>query len=153
MCCIRACGGYCCDGGAVRMPRAAGCPIRSATPARGWAELANLKSSDRRVLIVDDGHGELSALAGTAEPAMASSIDTVTALQVRGAAVQPLLNSELDLARSLGWSGSIAPPAAVASRPAGGPPTDTVQLQWLGEGAIRGALLDHIAAATDGDSI
>jgi hypothetical protein len=121
--------------------------------ARAWAELANLKSSDRRVLIVDDGHGELTALAGTAEPAMASSIDTVTALQVRGAAVEPLLSSELDLARSLGWSGSLLPPAAVAPRPAGGPAAEAVQLQWLGEGAIRSALLDHIAAATDGDSI
>jgi PLD-like domain len=117
--------------------------------ARAWAQLANLKSSDRRVLIVDDGHGELTALAGTAEPAMASSIDTVTALQVRGAAVQPLLDSELALARSLGWSGSIAPPVADARRAA----PDAVQLQWLAEGAIRSALLNHIAAATDRDYI
>ncbi len=32
--------------------------------ARAWAQLANLKSSDRRVLIADDGHGGLTALGG-----------------------------------------------------------------------------------------
>lgn len=119
---------------------------------RAWAALANLKSSGRRVLITDDGVGELTALAGTAEPAMASSVDTVTALQVRGAAVGPLLESELDLARSFGWQGSITPPAATAYSPSGAA-ADVLQFQWLAEGAIRDALLDHIAAATDGDSI
>src|SRR5665213_3882957 len=72
---------------------------------RTRAQLSNFKSSDRRVLITDDGHGELTALAGTAEPAMADSTDTVTALQVSGSAVRPLLTSELQLARAFGWTG------------------------------------------------
>jgi PLD-like domain len=118
--------------------------------ARAWAQLANLKSSDRRVLIADDGAGNLTALTGTAEPAMASSIHTVTALQVRGATVEPLLISELNLARTFGWAGSIAEPA-LAPGPVSD--TDTLTLQWLGEGAIRDALLHHIAQASDGDSI
>jgi hypothetical protein len=120
--------------------------------ARAWAQLANLKASDRRVLIADDGHGALLALAGSAEPAQARSIDTVTALQVSGAAVAPLLASELDLARSFGWAGSIAAPAAV---PAAAVPdaAQALQFQWLGEGAIRDALLAHIGATGSGDTI
>jgi PLD-like domain len=117
--------------------------------ARAWAQLANLKSSDRRVLIADDGHGVLTALAGTAEPAMASSIHTVTALEVTGPVVKPLLNSELQLARGFGWSGTMVLPAAAAV-PAS---ASTLNFQWLGEGAIRDGLLRHIAATTDGDTI
>lgn len=119
--------------------------------ARAWGELANLKSSDRRVLITDDGHGELTAFAGAAEPAMDRSIDTLAALQVTGAAVEPLLRAELNLARGFGWSGTIAAPTdpqATAPASAG-----TLQFQWLGEGAIRDALLDHIAATTEADTI
>jgi hypothetical protein len=122
--------------------------------ARAWAQLANLKSANRRVLIADDDHGELTALAGSAEPAMASSIDTVTALQVQGAGVQPLLASELKLARVFGWHGSMPLPAVSAARaPDAGAAADELQFQWLGEGAIRAAVLAHIAAANDGDSI
>lgn len=127
---------------------------------RAWSQLANLKSSNRRVLIADDGGGNLIALAGTAEPAMASSIHTVTGLQVRGAAVQPLLISELTLARAFGWSGAIPAPAADAAHSSAGTPGgrkpsagDAVQFQWLGEGAIRDALLEHIGAAGTGDNI
>jgi hypothetical protein len=118
--------------------------------ARAWAQLANLKSSDRRVLIADDGADNLTALTGTAEPAMASSIHTVTALQVRGAVVEPLLLSELNLARSFGWAGSIAMPPVPARSATG---AETLNFQWLSEGAIRDALLHHIEEASDGDSI
>jgi hypothetical protein len=122
---------------------------------RAWAQLANLKAADRRVLIADDERGELTALTGSAEPAMASSVDTVTALQVHGAEVQALLASELKLARTFGWNGSIAPPAGVIAPATGSDSTaaDRLQFQWLGEGAIRAAVLAHIAAAHDGDSI
>jgi hypothetical protein len=119
---------------------------------RGWAQHANRKSSDRRVLITDDGHGALLALAGSAEPALPDSIDTVTALQVSGAAVAPLLGSELELARSFGWNGSMTPPAA---GPAAGVPDapQALQFQWLGEGAIRDALLSRIEATGSGDTL
>ena len=122
--------------------------------ARAWGQLANLKSADRRVLIADDEHGELTALTGSVEPAMASSVDTVTALQVRGVEVQALLASELKLARVFGWSGSMALPVVSAVRAAApGTLADDLQFQWLGEGAIRAAVLAHIAAASEGDSI
>ena len=121
--------------------------------ARAWAQLANLKSSDRRVLLADDGHGALVAQAGTSEPAMASSIDTVTGLQVTGPAVLPLLRSELQLAHSFGWSGSMVLPTAAPDPPDPLQRTDTVEIQWLGEGAIRNALLEHIAATSLGDNI
>lgn len=121
--------------------------------ARAWAQLANLKSSNRRVLLADDGHGGLVAQVGTSEPAMASSTDSVTGLQVTGPAVLPLLRSELQLARSFGWNGSMVLPATVPE--AADPPrrADTLEIQWLGEGAIRNALLEHIAAASLGDNI
>ena len=84
---------------------------------------------------------------------MANSIDTVTALQLRGAAVQPLLASELDLARVFGWSGSLRLPTGHARQPPAGGPAAELQFQWLGEGALRAALLAHIAAAEAGDGI
>jgi hypothetical protein len=120
--------------------------------ARAWAQLGNLKSSDRRVLISDDGAGALTALAGTAEPAMAESTDTVTALQVTGPAVRPLLGSELALAHAFGWRGAITVPAPPPA-PAPGVDASSLELQWLGEGAIRDALLEHITAATNADTI
>jgi hypothetical protein len=136
------------DGGGGWLPN----PFSDTGPpltVRAWAQLANLKSSDRRVLIADDGHGVLTALAGTAEPAMSSSIHTVTALAVSGPVVRPLLNSELTLARGFGWSGTmVLPPTAPQGAGAG-----MLNFQWLAEGAIRDALLQHIAAATDGDNI
>jgi PLD-like domain len=117
---------------------------------RAWAALANLKSSNRRVLITDDGHGALTALTGTAEPAMASSIDSVTALQISGPSVQPLLDSELQLARAFGWNGNLA---LADAAPAPTADTGMLNIRWLGEGALRDALLEHIAAATDTDTI
>jgi hypothetical protein len=121
--------------------------------ARAWAQLANLKSSNRRVLLADDGRGGLVAQAGTSEPAMASSNDTVTGLQVSGPAALPLLHSELELARSFGWSGSMVLPNAAPERSDPQRRTDTLEIQWLGEGAIRNALLEHIAATSVGDNI
>ncbi|HEV2703036.1 MAG TPA: phospholipase D-like domain-containing protein [Steroidobacteraceae bacterium] len=114
---------------------------------RAWAQLANLKSANRRVLIADDGHDALLALVGTAQPAMAGSIDTVTALEVKGPAVAPLLMSELELARSFGWNRSLVLPAAA---PAAASP---LKIQWLGEGAIHDALLAHIGATGPADTI
>ncbi len=116
---------------------------------RAWAQLANLKSTNRRVLIADDGHDELVALVGTAQPAMANSIDTVTALEVKGPAVAPLLMSELALARSFGWNRSLVVPAATAAADA----APALTFQWLGEGAIRDALLSHIGATDGADTI
>jgi hypothetical protein len=121
--------------------------------AYAWAQLANLKSSNRRVLLADDGHGGLVAQVGTTEPAMASSIDTVTGLQVSGSSVLPLLRSELQLARSFGWNGALAIPTAAPDPPDPLRRTEPLEIQWLGEGAIRNALLEHIAATSVGDSI
>jgi hypothetical protein len=126
--------------------------LYSPLSAHAWAQLANLKSSDRRVLIADDGHGALVALAGSAEPAMANSIDSVTAVEVRGPAVAPLLGSELQLARSFGWDGSIAAPAATPA-PVAPDAAEVLKFQWLGEGAIRDALLSHIDATGSADTI
>ncbi|HEY4338648.1 MAG TPA: phospholipase D-like domain-containing protein [Steroidobacteraceae bacterium] len=140
------------DPGAGWLPN----PYSDAGPpltARSWAQLPNLKSSNRRVLIADDGHGGLSAQAGTTEPAMASSIDTVTGLQVNGPSVLPLLHSELQLARSFGWNGSLPVPSSAPASPAPRAGPDTLKIQWLGEGAIRSALLAHIAPTRSGDNI
>src|ERR1700727_1358282 len=70
----------------------------------------------------------------------------------RSAALRPLLSSELQLARAFGWSGVLTLPAA-APAGTGSPDPGALDLHWLGEGAIRDALLRHIGAATDADSI
>ena len=117
---------------------------------RAWAQLATLKSANRRVLIADDGRGSLLAYTGSVQPALAYSTDTVTALSVSGPAVVPLLRSELDLARAFGWTGTLVAPAAPATRLAA---ATVLRFQWLGAGAIRDELLDHIGATGRGDSI
>ncbi len=121
--------------------------------ARAWAQLANLKSSDRRVLIADDGHGTLLAQAGTGERPWQAASTRSRACRSMAPSVLPLLRSELDLARAFGWTGSLTVPPATAGVAASYGDTQSLQIQWLGEGAIRDALLEHIAAAGVGDSI
>ncbi len=104
-------------------------------------------------MVADDGHGALNAQAGTAEPAMASSIDTVTGVQVSGPTVLPVLQSELELARAFGWHGALSVPKAAPAPAAARRDVDAPTLQWLGAGAIHDALLEHIAATRTGDSI
>lgn len=118
---------------------------------RAWARLLNMKANHRKVLIADDGAGGLVGLVGSMNPHDASGAHSNTALQARGAALIPLLASELAVARFSGWRGDWPLPAAPAA-PAQ-PAAPTLRLRALTEGAIRDALLEQIALARRDDRI
>jgi phosphatidylserine/phosphatidylglycerophosphate/cardiolipin synthase-like enzyme len=123
----------------------------------------NLKASDRRLVIADDGHGGLIAVVGSASPSDSESSWSNAAARISGAALESLLTSELEIARLSGWrdSGAITaldgsaakPPAPCTAATAGTPPDDMARVQVLTEGAIRQALLARLAATEHGDSI
>jgi phosphatidylserine/phosphatidylglycerophosphate/cardiolipin synthase-like enzyme len=121
-----------------------------------WARLANFKANHRKVIIGDDGKGQLVGIVASANPHDASSAHSNVAARINGPSLTPLLESELAVARFSGWQGVIAvdpaPPA---------PPEDStalatgqvVRTQVLTEGAIRRALVERLNATVRGDSI
>jgi phosphatidylserine/phosphatidylglycerophosphate/cardiolipin synthase-like enzyme len=116
---------------------------------RAWAQLMNFKANHRKVIIGDDGEGELVGIVASANPHEASEGHSNVALKAVGPALAPLLASELALARESGWRGEIALPRSPESE---GAVTGT-RVQYLTEGAIRTQLLARIGAASKGDSI
>jgi HKD family nuclease len=119
-----------------------------------WARLLNFKANHRKVIIADDGQGGLVAIVGSANIHDASSAHSNAALKIRGNAILPLLRSELDVARFSGWTGHLPIPAQIQDAP-GAPPGPALQseVKVLTEGAIRGALLEHLDSAVRGDNI
>jgi phosphatidylserine/phosphatidylglycerophosphate/cardiolipin synthase-like enzyme len=125
----------------------------------------NFKADHRKVLIADDGRGGLAAVVASANPHDGESAWSNAAARVSGAALASLLASELAVARFSGWrerADPYSPAPAAASGPAPGCAADTAagltaggsaRVQVLTEGAIRAALLEHVAAAGRGDSI
>ncbi len=130
---------------------------------RAWARLLNMKANHRKVVIADDGLGGLVGLVGSMNPHDASSAHSNLALQVRGAALEPLLASELAVARFSGWRGEWPEPIAAADAARalpgaagrGGPDADAagfargerVRVRALTEGAIADAVLERLAQA------
>jgi phosphatidylserine/phosphatidylglycerophosphate/cardiolipin synthase-like enzyme len=115
-----------------------------------WARLLNFKADHRKVLLADDGHGGLTGIVTSANPHDASSLHSNVALKASGAALLPLLESEMSLARDAGWRSSWEAPE-IAPAPASA--DSTAQLQVLTEGEIGRAILNNIAATRVGDSI
>jgi phosphatidylserine/phosphatidylglycerophosphate/cardiolipin synthase-like enzyme len=120
---------------------------------RAWARLLNFKANHRKVVIADDGSeaAGLVGIVGSANPHDASSAHTNLALELRGEALRPLLESEFEIARFSGWTGSPWPTP-------GTPPLEPVRqrvarAQVLTEGAIRDALLERFAATRAGEHI
>lgn len=74
---------------------------------RAWARLLNFKANHRKVLIADDGSSprSLVGIVSSANPHDASSGHSNLALEIRGEALRPLLESELEIARFSGWRG------------------------------------------------
>jgi len=149
---------------------------------RALARLANFKANHRKVIIADDGESGIVGLVTSANPHDASSAHSNVAVRVSGAVLEPLLDSELDIARFSGWKEKwsaselvsqvtatadarseqppttpprIGPPAAeVPTRSAEISSDGTVaRARFLTEGAIRDALLEQIGGAVEGDSI
>jgi phosphatidylserine/phosphatidylglycerophosphate/cardiolipin synthase-like enzyme len=119
----------------------------------------NFKADHRKVLVADDGRGGLAAVVASANPHDAESAWSNAAARVSGAALTSLLASELAVARFSGWRGrddaySPGPaPECAADSAAGLAAGSSARVQVLTEGAIRAALLEHVAAAGRGDSI
>lgn len=121
-----------------------------------WARRLNHRANQRKVIIGDDGHGGLVGIVGSADPHDAESSQSNVAVRVAGPALEPLLRSELAVARFSGWKGSLDPPPAAAAPTAPpGPlsPDAAAHVQVLTEGEIRTALLARIKAAAPGDFV
>ncbi len=116
-----------------------------------WARLLNFKADHRKVIIGDDGRGGITGIVTSANPHDASSAHSNVAVQIGGAALLPLLESELALARDAGWTGSWRPPApAAVSAP---PPERAARVQVLTEGQIRSVLVRNLGSTRAGDQI
>jgi phosphatidylserine/phosphatidylglycerophosphate/cardiolipin synthase-like enzyme len=116
-----------------------------------WARLLNFKADHRKVIIGDDGKGGIIGIVTSANPHDASSFHSNVALKLAGAALAPLLESELALAAEAGWSGNWEAPE-LAAAPTASPET-TARVQVLTEGEIRAAIVRNFAGARVGDSI
>jgi hypothetical protein len=116
-----------------------------------WARLLNFKANHRKVIIGDDGRGGITGIVTSANPHDASSLHSNVALQLSGAALEPLLASELALARYSGWQGSLATSAQPATQPATA--DNTARVQVLTESEIGAAIIRNFAGARAGDSI
>jgi phosphatidylserine/phosphatidylglycerophosphate/cardiolipin synthase-like enzyme len=80
------------------------------------------------------------------------------AAKIAGAAVGPLLASELDIARFSGWAGNLDPPGLSPTVEAVSAQNEltsghSARVRVLTEGAIRRALLEELDATSRGDSI
>ena len=119
----------------------------------------NFKSDERKLVIADDGRDALVAVVASANPIDRETRWSNSGIRVSGAALGPLIESELTLARLSGWHGRSAgySPAAVprcAGDATGAASAEgTGRVQVLTEGAIRAALLERIDAASRGDAI
>jgi hypothetical protein len=117
-----------------------------------WARLLNFKADHRKVLIADDGHGGITGIVTSANPHDASSLHSNVALKISGAALVPLLESELSLARDSGWHTGWEPPPP-APTPALANPGEAARVQVLTEGQIGAAITRNVGGTRVGDSI
>jgi phosphatidylserine/phosphatidylglycerophosphate/cardiolipin synthase-like enzyme len=128
---------------------------------RSWARLLNFKANHRKVVIADNGAGDLVGIVSSANPHDASSAHSNVAIKITGDAIRPLLESEIEVARFSGWRGNLRPHEAADVRPAppfvlGAPspaPIDQAAVEVLTEGAIRRRIVERIEATRRGDAI
>jgi phosphatidylserine/phosphatidylglycerophosphate/cardiolipin synthase-like enzyme len=117
-----------------------------------WARLLNFKADHRKVVIADDGRGGITGIVTSANPHDASSLHSNVGLQLSGAALQPLLESELALARESGWRSAWEPPPLAPAAPVANP-AEAARVQVLTEGEIGSAIVRNFGSARVGDSI
>ena len=116
-----------------------------------WARLLNFKADHRKVIIGDDGKGGITGIVTSANPHDASSAHSNVGLKVSGAALMPLLESELAIAAQAGWNGNL--PASEAPVAATISPENIARVQVLTESEIRAAIVRNFSGARVGDSI
>ncbi len=114
--------------------------------------LANFKADHRKLVISGDGQGSLRGLLSSANPHDASSAHSNVGLSLAGPVLLPLLQSEIALARSAGWRGSL-PLQAVSAKPPPAATAHTALVRVATEAAIRDALLARLESTQAGDSI
>jgi phosphatidylserine/phosphatidylglycerophosphate/cardiolipin synthase-like enzyme len=115
---------------------------------RSWLSLLNFKANHRKVIVADRADGEWVGLVTSGNPHDASSGHSNVALRFSGSLALKVLESELDVARFSGWSGSIDVPASPALVPDPGP-----QMAFVTEMRIRDRMLGAIEAASQGDEV
>lgn len=117
-----------------------------------WARLLNFKANHRKVLIADDGKGGITGMVTSANPHDASSRHSNVALRLSGPALQPLLESELALARAAGWQSGWQPPPP-GPAPAIANPAEAARVQVLTEGQIGAAIVRNLGGTRVGDAV
>jgi phosphatidylserine/phosphatidylglycerophosphate/cardiolipin synthase-like enzyme len=120
-------------------------------PFGAWARLLNFKADHRKVILGDDGKGGLTGIVTSANAHDASSLHSNVGLRLSGAALSPLLESELSLAREAGWQRNWEVPEVPV--PVGVQPDAMGRVQVLTEGEIGAAIVRNFAGARVGDSI
>jgi len=127
---------------------------------RSYLAMANFKANHRKLVIADDGRGDLNALITSANPHDGSSAHRNVALQFDGSAVDDLLVSELAVLNLSGAQSVIASiNTAVQSLKNATGHSSTVRsgeidgrtLQVISESAIKKVLLDSLNNAVEGD--
>jgi len=116
--------------------------------------LLNFKADHRKLALTGDGHGSLRGIVASANPHDASSAHSNVGVELAGPALQPLLDSEIAIARAAGWQGilPLARVGAAVSAPEAAPAV-AARVQVATEGAIRDALIEHVDGAGRGDAI
>jgi hypothetical protein len=108
---------------------------------RAWLRALNSKADNRQVLVADDGSGGWVSI-------IPASSNGNLAVQIAGGLARDIAASELQIAA---WSSDDDRlPAAPRAQ---GPGLGSIDARFLTEGAIRGAVLDALAAAGAGDEV
>ncbi|PID60649.1 MAG: phospholipase [Gammaproteobacteria bacterium] len=130
---------------------------------RSYFALLNFKANHRKLVIADDGKGDLVALVTSANPHDGSSAHRNVALGFAGDAVEELLANEATLLDSCGAAEALARldgflDPTVQRAPTGVPPSpddagQAAGIRVLGESAIQRAMLERIDALAAGDRL
>jgi phosphatidylserine/phosphatidylglycerophosphate/cardiolipin synthase-like enzyme len=116
---------------------------------RAWLRLLNFKANHRKLIVADDGAGDLVALVASANPHDASSAHSNLGLRFGGALARELIASEIAIARFSGWSEPFTTPPVPQTQDSG----ESVRVQYLTEGAIKSALMNALTTAERGEAI
>jgi hypothetical protein len=123
-----------------------------------WVRLRAYQRSHRQLLLADDGAGALLGVIVSRSMHAEAGIHSATALQLRGAALEPMLEAEFVVAQFSGWTDAGAM-QALARRtlqhedfPASDQRGDA-RARVVSEGALGAALVERIGAAGSGAAI
>lgn len=131
----------------------------SAVSMQAWGQLRNYQRSHRQLLLADDGAGGLAVMLFSHPLHAEAGIQSATALQLAGVAIEPLIESEFALAQFSGWSdgGAMQVRAQRLLEQQRRIPVidgiDTVRGRVVTEAAIGTTLVERLDAARTGDQV